>query len=540
MHADATTTPSSFPAPPSAAALEAAFAAIVGAANVRDDEASLKLHSEDVYEASAYVAMLIVAPATLDELGAVVAAAHAAGVAIAPRGGGMSYTASYLPVTDTSVSLDMSRMDRVLAISPEDMTVTVQAGCTWRALNDALAPHGLRTPFWGPMSGLYSTIGGGLSQGNAMFGAGRYGTASESMIAMTIVLGDGRVLRTGARGPDGDTPFYRHYGPDIAGLFCGDSGTLGIKAEITMRLIRTPAHEDYASFSFRSGTDLLTALAEIARAGIACETCGFDPGLTRVRLRRMSLASDIKTLAAVVGKQKSLTKGLAAAARIALGGRNFVEADEYPLHIVAEGRTAAGVAADIAAAHAIAVRHGGRAIDNTIAKVIRAQPFPVPNSMLGPDGESWASVHNHVSLSNAPKVFADIETLFAGMQPEFDAHGITFGYLFTSLATNAITVEPVFYWPHGYRPIHAALMDPGHLAGLPKLDANPAATAVVTRARDAVKAIGVEYGAAHFQIGRAYPYRQSRDAASLALLDAVKALVDPVRQFNPGGLGFPG
>jgi D-lactate dehydrogenase (cytochrome) len=521
-----------------APALKALFAAIVGPDNLRDDETSLRLHSEDVYEASDHVAMLIVAPTTLDQLSAVVKAAHEAGVAIAPRGAGMSYTASYLPTTDTTVSLDMSKLDRVIAISPDDMTVTVEAGCTWLSLNEALKPHGLRTPFWGPMSGIYSTIGGGLSQGNAMFGAGHYGTSIESMIALTMVLGDGQILRTGARGPDGDTPFYRFYGPDLAGLFCGDSGTLGIKAEVTMRLIRTPAHEDYASFSFKTGQALLQALAEITRAGVACETCGFDPGLTKVRMRRMSLLDDVKTLGAVIGKQKNLGKGLLAAAKIAFGGRNFIEADEYPLHIIAEGRSAKAIAHDMATARKIATRFEGVEIENTIAKVIRAQPFPAPNSMLGPDGESWAPVHGHVSLSNAPKMFTDIQTLFAQMQAEFDANGISTGFLFTALATNAITIEPVFFWPHGYRPIHVAMMDASYIKGLPKLDPNPIVTAVVVKARDGVKTICERYGSAHFQIGRAYDYRGSRDAASQELLDTVKALVDPGGQFNPGGLGF--
>lgn len=525
---------SNSPAP----ALKVAFAAIVGPNNVRDDEPSLRLHSEDVFEAAENVAMLIVAPTTVEQLSAVVRTAHDARVAVAPRGAGMSYTASYLPATDTTVSLDMSKLDRIIAISPDDMTVTVEAGCTWLALNEALKPHGLRTPFWGPMSGIYSTIGGGLSQGNAMFGAGHYGTSIESMIALTMVLGDGRVLRTGARGPDGDTPFYRFYGPDLAGLFCGDSGTLGIKAEVTMRLIRTPAHEDYASFSFKSGQALLQALAEITRAGVACETCGFDPGLTKVRMRRMSLLGDVKTLGAVIGKQKNLGKGLLAAAKIAFGGRNFIEADEYPLHVIAEGRSSEAVAHDMATARKIAAQFDGVEIENTIAKVIRAQPFPAPNSMLGPDGESWAPVHGLVSLSNAPKMFSDIQALFAEMQTEFDANGISTGFLFTALATNAITIEPVFFWPHGYRPIHVDLMEASYIKGLPKLDPNPVATAVVEKARNGVKRISENYGGAHFQIGRAYHYRESRDAASQDLLDTLKTLVDPDRQFNPGGLGF--
>ncbi|MEC3947444.1 FAD-binding oxidoreductase [Sphingobium sp. HWE2-09] len=521
-----------------AAPLKAAFAAIVGAEHVSDDPAQRALFSEDVWEASAHVAMLIVAPGSTQELSAVIAAANKAGVALAPRGGGMSYTSGYLPATDSSVTLDMRRMNRVVRISAEDMTVTVEAGCTWLALNEALAPHGVRTPFWGPMSGIYSTIGGGLSNLNAMFGAGHYGTSSESVIALTVVLGDGQILRTGARGPDGDTPFYRHYGPDLAGLFCGDAGTLGIKAEVTMRLMRTPAHEDSASFSFKSGESMLKALAEIARTGVAAETCAFDPGLTKIRMKRMSLMSDVKTLGAVVAKQKSLGKGLMAAAKIALGGRDFIEADDYPLHITAEGRSKEGVAADMATARAIVKQHDGTEIENTIAKVIRAMPFPAPNSMLGPEGESWVPVHGHVSLSNAPAMFADIQALFANMADRFATHKIHTGFLFTSMSTNAITIEPVFFWPHGYRPVHASMIEPAHLARLPLLPENPEATAVVTEAREAVKAIGARYGAAHFQIGRAYAYRDSRDDASKALLDTIKALVDPARQFNPGALGF--
>lgn len=519
--------------------LRARLAQIVGSDNVRDDEAALRLFSEDVWAAADHVVMVIVAPATTEELAAVIAAANDAGVAIAPRGAGMSYTNSYIPVTDTTVSIDTTRMNRILAISADDMTVTVQAGCTWLALNEALKPMGLRTPFWGPMSGIYSTIGGGLSQLNAMFGAGHYGTSSESMIALTMVLADGRILRTGARGPDGDTPFYRHFGPDLAGLFCGDSGTLGLKAEITMRLIRTPQFEDSVSFSFKSGEVMLQALSEMARAGVAAETCGFDPGLTKVRMKRMSLAGDIKTLGAVIGKEKSLGKGLLAAAKIAMGGRNFIEENEYPLHITAEGRSKEGVAADIATARDIAKRFEGTEIENTIAKVIRAMPFPAPNSILGPEGESWVPVHGHSSLSNAPAMFGEIRAYFDSMSAVFEQHGIHNGFLFSSLSTNAITIEPVFFWPEGYRPIHEAMVEPAHLARLKQLGPHPEATAIVAQAREHVKVICKKYGAAHFQIGRAYAYRESRDEAFLAVLDAVKQVVDPKGLFNPGGLGFP-
>ncbi len=513
--------------------------AIVGPENVRDDDATRALFSEDIWAASDHVVVLVVSPRSFDQLVEVVRAADAAGVNVAPRGAGMGYTGSYTPVTGDTLSLDLSCMNRVLEVNGDDMTVTVEPGCSWATLNEALRPHGLRTPFWGPMSGLSSTIGGGLSQLNAMFGAGHYGTTSESVVALTMVLADGSLLRTGARGAEGDHPFYRHYGPDLTGLFCGDSGTLGIKAQIVLRLIRDPAHEACASFSFSTGRALLDALAEIARAGIASETCGFDPGLTRVRMKRQSLAGDVKTLGAVIAKEKTFAKGLVSAAKVALGGRNFIEAGDYPLHVIAEGRSAAGVAHDIAEARRIASVHGGHEIENTIAKVIRAMPFPPLNSMLGPEGEAWAPVHGLIALSKARAVFEAIEALFASLAPAFEREGVVTGYMFTSIATNAIIIEPVFYWPHGYRAVHASAIEPAHLARLPKLAANAAATAVVAQARQGVIDIYARFGGGHFQIGRTYPYRESRDAASRAMLDAVKAVADPHNRLNPGGLGFP-
>ena len=512
---------------------------IVGVDGVRDDLATRELFSEDIWSAAEAPVALVVSPKSLAEIQAVIRTAAAASVAVAPRGAGMSYTGSYIPIHGDTVSLDLSRMNRVVKVSGEDMTVTVEPGCTWATLNETLKAKGLRTPFWGPMSGLTSTIGGGISQLNAMLGAGRYGTSSESVVALTMVLADGSILRTGARGPDGDTPFYRHYGPDLTGLFCGDSGVFGVKAEITLRLIRAPEHEGYASFSFATGERLLEAMAEIARAGVASETCAFDPGLTRVRMRRASLASDVKTLGAVVAKEKSFGKGLMAAAKIAMGGRNFVADEDYSLHIIAEGRSAAGVEADLDTARKIAADHAGREIENTIARVIRAVPFPPLNSMLGPEGEAWAPVHGMVSLSNAAALFEALQAMFAEMAPEFEREGVSTGYLFTTVSTNAVTIEPVFYWPDARRPIHESAVEPAHLARLPKLEANPASKAVVTRARRRVVEVCERFGCGHFQIGRSYPYRESRDAASVALLDAIKHAVDPASRMNPGGLGFP-
>jgi FAD/FMN-containing dehydrogenase len=497
-----------------------------------------RLHSQDIWSVAPETVDVVIAPSSLEALCLAASAVSAAGFALAPRGAGMSYTSAYIPAGARTVSLDMSRMNRILAIDPNDMTVTVEAGCTWSALDAALAPLGLRTPFWGPMSGLTSTVGGGLSQLNAMFGAGHYGTSSESVVAMTVVLADGQVLRTGARGEGGAKPFYRHYGPDLAGLFCGDAGAFAIKAEITLRLMRRPAHEAYVSFAFASGAELLATMAEIARAGLACEMCAFDPGLTKVRMKRASLAADVKVLGAVIAKEKSLGKGLISAAKIAMGGRNFIEAEEYSVHVICEGRSKTGVLEDLEAARAIAKARGGHEIENTIAKVIRANPFPPLNSILGPEGERWAPVHGIVSLSQAPVLFAEFEALFARLAPAFERLGVYIGYLFTSLSTNALIIEPVFYWPESRQPLIDATVEPEHLARLPVLPDNPEATAVVADARRQVIEICARLGCGHFQIGRAYPYKESRDPASWRLLETLKAALDPQGVLNPGGLGL--
>jgi D-lactate dehydrogenase (cytochrome) len=522
-----------------ASELAKALGRIVGKEHIHLDETRRRLHSEDIWQQVGAVVALVAAPASTEETAQVVRIVHESGFAIAPRGAGMSYTGGYVPASERTVSLDMSRMNRILRVSRDDMVVTVEAGVTWKALGEALAPLGLRTPFWGPMSGLKSTIGGGVSQLNAMFGAGQHGTSSESLVALSVVLGDGRVLRTGARGADGDTPFYRHFGPDLAGLFCGDCGVFGVKTEITLRLIATPAHEDHASFSYPTGSSLLRAMAAIARAGIACETCAFDPGLTSVRLARASLSADVKTLGAVIAKEKSIFRGLVSVAKIAAGGRKFVEADEYPLHVVCEGRSAAAVRADMAALRRIAVTEGGKEIANTIAKVIRAMPFPELNSMVGPTGEAWVPVHGVVSLSGAPAILAEIHALYAGMAAVHAAAGVKTGFLFTTMSSNAIIVEPVFFWPEGWRDIHASAIEPAHLARLTQLPPNPQARDVVMQTRKEVLAIFARHGSGHFQLGRTYPYRESRDAASVDLLDTIKHFADPAALLNPGVLGFP-
>jgi FAD/FMN-containing dehydrogenase len=506
----------------------------LGAEAVIADDARLALLSQDIWTEGA-TAEAAVAPRDTAELAAALKAAAARGLAVAIRGGGMSYTAGYVPSDPRTLMLDLSRMDRVLEVRADDMTVTVQAGCTWANLHETLKPLGLRTPFWGPLSGLASTVGGGLSQLNAIFGAGQYGTTSESVVGLAVVLADGEVLRTGAAGR-GAHPFYRHYGPDFTGLFCGDCGAFGVKAEITLRLIRAPAHEGFASFSFDTAEALFEAAAEITRAGVTSELVAFDPKLAEVRLKRASVLSGVKALGAVAARGG--LSGVKDALKIAVAGRGFLGETDWSLHAICEGRTAGGVQADVEEARRIARAAGGREVEASIPKVLRAQPFTPLNTVLGPDGERWVPVHGLVALSDAAACRAEIAALFERLQPRFEAHGVYTGMMLTTLATNAFLIEPVFFWPETRRAIHEATMEPAVLAKLGRHAENPEATALVAEARRAVIEVFQRFGAAHFQVGRTYPWLESRDAASRRLAQALKAALDPQARLNPGGLGL--
>jgi D-lactate dehydrogenase (cytochrome) len=513
------------------------LAAIVGPAHLSLDPTTCAAMSEDIY-AQGGRAAYVVAPANTDELSRILAAANEADQVVVPRGGGMSYTSGFVIKDDGAVVVDMRRMNQIISVNADDMYVTVQAGATWADLRAALHSKGLRTPFWGPLSGISSTIGGGLSQQNAFFGAGIWGTTSDSVLSVTVVLADGSIVRTGSASTNAASPFFRHYGPDLTGLFCGDTGALGIKADITLRLIPEPQYEGWLSSAMPDMPATARAAAAIARTNLACEVCSFDPNLAKIRMRRASLVADAKTLAAVVTSQKNLFEGVKQGAKMALAGRGFMDDAGYTLHVVTEGASKGQVDEALAALRAIMKSEGGTEIENTIPKAMRAAPFTPLNNILGPDGQRWVPIHGIVALSVGPACWQDLEAMFEARRGQLDALGITTGYLVTTVSTTGFLIEPVFFWPGARFALHESTVEAPYLSKLPKLAHDEAAAALVTETREKILDIFESYGAAHFQIGRTYRYAQTRDPITLALLKAVKAQVDPKGLMNPGVLGL--
>ena len=129
------------------------FIKAVGTANVVVDEVARKLLSTDLSFHPGEIADVVVCPADSKELSTCVTIAASANMPVVARGGGMSYTQGYQPELPGSLLVDLRRMDQVIEINTEDMYVTVQSGCTWKKLYEALLEHDVRTPDFGPLSG---------------------------------------------------------------------------------------------------------------------------------------------------------------------------------------------------------------------------------------------------------------------------------------------------------------------------------------------------------------------------------------------------
>lgn len=493
-----------------------------------EDAEARHFHSHDVYSQGAEP-LAVLRPRDVGTLARGVAAATAAGVAVVPRGGGMSYTGGYLHDAP-ALLVDTGALTRIFAVDEADMTVTVEAGVTWDALHRHLAPLGLRPPAWGTLSGLKATVGGGMSQ-NGLFWGARAGTAVDSALSFDVVLADGTLLTTGH-------PHLRPYGPDLTGLFAGDCGALGIKARITLRLVPVPPARAFGSFSLPNADAMFSAIAAVTREGLASESFGFDPVLQAQRIKRESLGADAKALGAVMKAQGSVMRALKAGAKVVAAGRSFLDDVPFSLHCIAEGRYQSGVDADIAAIGRIVAEAGGRSVENTIPNVLSANPFPPVNSMVGPAGERWVPVHGVLPHSRTLAAWNAVDDLYARNAAPLERLGVAAGAMLAGVSPSVALLEPVFFWPDELNPLHRASVGSAHYGRLKVHPAGEEARALVHDLRIEMVAILQAHGAAHLQIARTYPLKAAHDPAAWALLTAVKRQLDPEGLMNPGSLGL--
>ena len=522
----------------SAAPLIAALQDLLGDDAVITDEAERQFFATDVFSSSELPAAAI-RPASKKALADAVACSTAAGYCVVPRGGGLSYTDGYLSGRARAVLVDTQALNRIVEINAEDMYVTVECGVTWKQLYEALREKGLRTPFFGTGSGMHATVGGALSQNALNYGSTMYGTAADSVLGLEVALADGSLMRTGsAATPHQPSPFLRSYGPDLTGLFLADCGALGIKVEATLRLIPSPGATQFASFDLATHVAFANALAGISRRAVAAECFGYDPFFITQRLKVRHLSGDLKRLAGVARAGTSVLGGLADAIKVAAAGRSYLEGTSYALHVVVDGRDKADAASAMAVVKSAARDCGAEEIENTLPQVVRGTPFGPPNLMLGAGGERWIPMHALLPHSRLVAAMEALDGYFDGIRDIVEAHEIEWGYIVLGCGTSACLIEPSLFWKDAIEDFHLRYLEPSFLRKLPRHAPNPAGRAAVAQIRCDLADLFMRMGAAHFQIGRFYPYRDSRHEETFGLLQAVKQHVDPRGLMNPGVLGL--
>ncbi|HLV29319.1 MAG TPA: FAD-linked oxidase C-terminal domain-containing protein [Burkholderiaceae bacterium] len=200
----------------------------------------------------------VVYATSTEEVAWVAAHCHSHGVPLIPYGAGSSLEGHLLAVQG-GVSLDLSRMNQIVSLHPEDFTVTVQAGVTRKQLNDEIRDTGLFFPI---DPGADASLGGMAATRASGTNAVRYGTMRENVVSLQVVTADGRVIQTASRARKSSA------GYDLTRIFVGSEGTLGIITEVTVRLYPQPEAISAAICNFPDLRSAVQSVIEIIQMGI--------------------------------------------------------------------------------------------------------------------------------------------------------------------------------------------------------------------------------------------------------------------------------
>jgi D-lactate dehydrogenase (cytochrome) len=512
----------------------------IGASRVLTDPPILARFSVDLSGESVAKPIALLKPDNVDELCRAVAALAEDGVAMVVRGGGTTATGGALPLHGRSVVIDMTELNRIIEINEADGYVTVEAGCTWAALNAALRTKGLRTPMFGTLWGRYGTVGGSVSTNTGFFGAGLQGGPGHDVLSVDVIMPDGSLVETGSAAAEGRTPFFRHFGPDLTGLFLGDGGAFGLKARVSLRVTSAPSHEDYLSFAFERFEDVAEAHIALMRETVAAEQYSFDPHTNDdlaargfKALEGLSFETEIADVKGGMG-QKMATKS-----RTLIDGHRLVMRGGYSLHVVVEGTSLKDVELKAGRVRRIAMPLALKELPNTVPQTLRGKPFDTLNIAVGKTGQNRLTVHGILPASRAVEIAAITDEYFVRHRDLMKEHQITVCWTAGCIG-NGFLIEPTFCWSDRISAAHERHISTAQYQAFAGTPPNPAARdAVATLRRDLAMLWGT-YGAVYMDIGKFYPYASVLSSASLAFLKTMKAAMDPGNVMNPGALDLGG
>lgn len=244
--------------------LAESFAEIVGEDNVRTDLVERACYSRDmsVHEG---VPEAVVFARTTEQISRILKKANKGRIPVIARGSGTSVTGAVLAFRNRGIVLDLSRMNRIKEINRENGYAVVEPGVICSQLNAALEPTHFFPPE--PSSAMLASIGGMVSTNASGERALKYGTTKNYLMALEVVLADGKILRTGAKTPKSSV------GYSLTHLFCQSEGTLGLITEITVKIIPVPSYIAFGQANFPSVEDAGLAAEQILKGGLPLSSC---------------------------------------------------------------------------------------------------------------------------------------------------------------------------------------------------------------------------------------------------------------------------
>ena len=212
----------------------------------------------------------VVFPQSTEECMEIVKLCAAHNANMIPFGVGTSLEGHVLAIHG-GVCIDMSRMNNILAVNVEDLDCTVQAGVTRKQLNTHLQHTGLFFPI---DPGADATLAGMAATRASGTNAVRYGTMRENVLGLTVILADGRVIKTGGRSRKSAA------GYDLTRLFVGSEGTLGLITDVTLRLYPQPEAASAATCAFPTIDAAVRTVIQTIQLGVPIARCELLDALT--------------------------------------------------------------------------------------------------------------------------------------------------------------------------------------------------------------------------------------------------------------------
>ena len=233
--------------------------------SVSTNETILDQHGRDESAIPPVRPSAVVMPHSTEEVSKVLKYCNAEKIPVVAFGAGSSLEGHVLPLFG-GISLDLTEMNKIIEIKTDDLVVRVEPGVHRMALNEKLATQGL---FFSVDPGADATLGGMASTGAAGTTTVRYGAMRDNVLALTAVMADGTVIRTGRE------TRKLSAGYDLTRLLVGSEGTLAVITELTLRVFGIPEKMAAAIVRFPTLSDGVTAATAIVRSGIAIARCEF-------------------------------------------------------------------------------------------------------------------------------------------------------------------------------------------------------------------------------------------------------------------------